>query len=131
MYKQSRGFTLIELMIVVVIVGVLAAFAFPAYQTHMESARRSAAQQFMMTIASKEEQYLLENRSYVVGGTALTSLGLETPPDVSENYGFTIAAVTGVNPSYIITATPRGSMDGTDRLTLNHRGVKTPSDLWE
>lgn len=131
MRKNSLGFTLVELMIVVAIIGILAAVAYPSYQQYVERTNRSAAQQFMLTIASKQEQYLLDNRAYVVGTDALTSLGLSVPAEVSPNYTISVAAVSGVSPSYIITADSQGRMAADSDLTLNHRGEKTPAAKWK
>lgn len=131
MRKTIQGFTLIELMVVVAIIGILAAVAYPSYQQYVDRTNRSAAQQFMMTIASKQEQYLLDNRSYVIGTDALTALGLSVPAEVSPNYTISVTAVTGISPSYLITAAGKGRMAADGDLTLNHRGEKTPSGKWK
>ena len=62
--SKQMGFSLIELMIAVVIVGVLAAVAFPSYQNYIVKSNRAAAQAFMVDAASREKQYLLDARSY-------------------------------------------------------------------
>jgi type IV pilus assembly protein PilE len=71
--KQSAGFTLIELMIVVIIVGVLLAVALPAYQNSVLKSNRSAARGVLMTVLSREEQYFINNKIYTVN---LSSIGL-------------------------------------------------------
>jgi len=55
-----RGFTLLEVMIVCVIVGVLAAIALPAYQNQVHKGNRSAAQHFMLDVATKAQQILMD-----------------------------------------------------------------------
>ena len=63
--NRTRGFTLLEVMIVVVIVGVLAAIALPAYQSQVRKSNRSAAQQFMQDVALREQQIMMDQRGYV------------------------------------------------------------------
>lgn len=122
---RTRGFTLIELLIAVVIVGILGAIAFPSYQAHIIKGNRAAAQQFMLSIANKEEQYLLDSRSYT---TTIGSggLGLTTPTEVASLYTFTVD-VTTTPLTYTVRATPvaggRQASDGT--LTIDNTGAKT------
>jgi type IV pilus assembly protein PilE len=122
----SKGFTLLELMVTVVIVGILAAVAYPSYQSMLKSSHESAAQQFMLDIASKEEQFMLDTRTYTAtigtGGLALT-----TPTEVSSYYTVTLAVNNAATPpSYTITATPKAGtiQAGEATITYNHLGVK-------
>jgi type IV pilus assembly protein PilE len=112
----------------VVIVGILAAIAYPSYQDHMRKGRRSAAQSFMIDVATREQQYLIDARSYAGGAGALAKLNLAVPADVSRFYTVAIEpAAPTPPPSYTIIATPiAGSAQVADGvLTLDHKGAKT------
>lgn len=131
-YVRRRGFTLIELMIATAVIAILAAIAYPSYQQYVDRANRSSVQQYMMLVASRQEQFLLDNREYALDSGALVALGLSpAPAEVSQNYDVSVAAVSGVAPSYLITATGKGRMVGDEDLTLDHRGVKKPADKWK
>jgi len=124
----AAGFTLVELMVVVVIAAILAAIAYPSYQGHLRKGRRGAAQSFLVDVATREQQYLIDARRYAGGANALDELNLAIPADVSRFYTVTIGpASTTVPPSYTVTATPiAGSAQAPDgALTLDHRGVRT------
>ena len=73
---RQQGFTLIELMIAVAVVGILAGIAWPSYKYYVMRANRSAAQQFMLDIANREEQFMLDARSYATGSSALSTLNM-------------------------------------------------------
>ena len=126
---NQRGFTLIELMIAVVIVGILAAIVYPSYTQYVVKANRAAAQAQMMDIANRQQQFLLANRSYV-SKTELESSGYSLPSDVSARYSYAINLGAGAVPSYTITFTPSGSQTDDGILTINNEGVKTPAAKW-
>ncbi len=138
--KFAKGFTLIELMIAVAIIGIIAAVAIPQYKQYVIRGNRAAAQAFMMDVANREKQYLLDARSYASGSTDatgfLSTLNMTAPKVVYTNYTITIAAVSAVSapPSFTITAsTVTGSPQanaGDGDLTLDDTGNKTPSTKW-
>ena len=130
--RGARGITLVELLIVVVIVGILAAVGYPSYQSHLRKGARASAQTEMMKIADRQAAHMLDARTYAIGSTALTTLNVTLPADVTSKYTVTITASDGtdtptVPPSYTIRATPvtGGAQVEDGELTLTHTGTKT------
>jgi len=128
---RQDGFTLIELMIVVAIVAILARIAYPSYVSHLTRGKRSAAASFMMTLANKEEQSMLNARCYFSYPTdaACTPPSITVPDEVGSNYTVTIAASSSATPpTYTVTATAGAKQLANDpsckNLTLDNTGQK-------
>jgi len=138
---RAAGFTLLELMIVVVIVAILAAVGIPSYREYIIRGNRSAAQQLMLGIASRQEQFRLDARSYTAtigtGGLNFTEDGWDcasTPTQCTNTrYTVTVPLVVGPPPGYTITAVPiAGTQQATDgTLTLDNLGVRSPPEKWK
>ncbi len=121
--KRARGFTLIEVMLVVAVIAVLAAIALPSYNSHLRKARRADAQGALTDIASRQQQYLMDARAY-----APDLATLNYTPQATVTSWYTIAiAVAGPPPSFTVTATPIAGKDQTKdgTLTLTSTGAKT------
>jgi len=132
MKAAPRGFTLMELLVVLAIIGILVAIAIPSYDNYLRRGSRAAAQSFMMQVSNKQAQYLLDARNYAVGATALTDLTLTVPADVTPFYDVVIensagAATVTTPPTFRVRATPKtGTRQATDgELILTHDGTKT------
>ena len=129
--KDAKGFTLIELMIVVAVVGILSMVALPQYQQYVIRGNRAAAEAFMMDVANRQKQFLLDARSYAPD---LATLTMTAPTNVSNNYNVTVSApvVAGAPPTFTVTATPvAGSKQANDgTLTLDDLGTKLPVGKW-
>jgi len=132
---RSAGFTLIEAMIVVVVIAILVAVAIPSYRDYIIRANRSAAQQFMLSIANRQEQYRLDARSYALNlGAVACGLNLTAPAELATRYSFSITNPSGNCPNatdYLITATAIGPQATDGDLTLDNQSVKSPAAKWK
>jgi type IV pilus assembly protein PilE len=126
---RAGGFTLIELMIAAAIVAILATIAISSYSAQMIKSRRSSAESALMDIAQRQQQYLLDARSYA---PTVAALNTTIPTTVATFYAITIAVAAGPPPTFTATATPLpGSQQSSDvTLSIDNTGAKTPVNTW-
>jgi len=125
----SKGFTLIELMIVVVIIGILAAIAYPAYTGYAQKARRSDAKHALLDMQLNQEKWRANHITYSSSLTELNWSGGESLE------GYYDLSTTGSPTTYSITATANAGLQANDTscltMTLNQSHEKTPvSGCW-
>ena len=134
--RHESGVTLIELLITMAVVAILASIAFPSYAMFMKKSRRGDAESTLMDIAQREQQYLLDARSYAPN---IATLNTTIPVDVSTYYTIQICQTTapcaapgGTPPAFAVIATPiAGSPQAGDyTLTIDNTGAKSPSGVW-
>jgi len=128
---RLQGFTLIELMITVVIIGIIAAIALPSFSDQVTKSRRADAYACLLDAAQRQEAFYYQNNSYTV---TLTDLGYATGTvncGDDANYTLTSAAgASGIGSSYLLTATRANAQTGDSQcgdLTLSSTGVKGES----
>jgi type IV pilus assembly protein PilE len=144
---KQRGVTLIELMIVIVILAVIASFAYPSYMNYVVDTKRTAATSILLQVADRQQQFFMDNKRFA---NDLTNLGFANNPLVIADDGRTMAnavdsastysvALTNVTATtYTITAAPLNSQAARDSecgsLTLNQtltKGSDGGSDCWK
>lgn len=135
--KKNSGFTLIELMIVVAIIGVIGAIAMPSYDSYMKKSRRADAKVGLSKLADKQERFYLQNNTYA---TSLTDLGITN--DLTENGYYQLSVISADNAGFTLEVDANGGSatgQGGDTTTsagdctvmgLTSLNVKTPEDCW-
>jgi type IV pilus assembly protein PilE len=128
----------LELLVVVAVIGILAAVAIPGYQQYILRGKQGAAKAVLLAIAQKQPQFLADRRStyapclsatYLYGGLtaadcATEHLSLSVPSDVSALYGFTIT-LSSPPPGYTAVATPISGEVGTTVFKIDQAGKRT------
>ncbi|MFZ4479307.1 MAG: type IV pilin protein [Rhodoferax sp.] len=130
---DAKGFTLIELMIVVVIVAILAAVALPSYRTHVVRAARVQAQTELLELAALQEKIFLNSNNYAFSvtaaynGTAAGGLGRSSGQTNDGRYTLALD-ITAPSQTFVLTATPTsgGTQVGDGNISVSESGRR----LW-
>ena len=123
--RRKLGFTLIEVMIAVVIIAILTAIAYPSYLDYIRRSQRAQGQQFLLDLAQRQEQYLLDNRAYATSIGTVAGAGvlvMTVPVDVAAKYQAPVFTVTaGPPPAFRIAMSPiaAGSLAGDGTLFID------------
>ena len=135
MAEKHSGFSLIELMIVVVIIGILGSIAVPSYNAYIENGRRAEGKAFALDIASRQERHFTQYSRYASSLTATDASGLNMGSASSENGTYSaVASVANGNTTYLMTLTPTITDSTCGALTLTNTGARgaggSVSDCW-
>ena len=141
MHRKQTGFTLIELMIVIAIVGILAMIALPMYSDYVTRAKRTDGQTMLFQVAQKLERCYTQYSAYNKSGCKdlVATDGATAIIDQSSTEGFYAIKGALTSTTFTLTATPQGAQETNDKkctsLTLTHLGVQgatgpAPAKCW-
>lgn len=133
--NKKMGFTLLELMIVLVIIGILMAIAVPSYQGYVLRSHRADAHSSLLDIAARQERYVAQRNTYTtdIAGDGGLNMGSANSKEGYYTLAVTVAPCASIANCYTITATPVGSQArDTDcpSLSYNSSGIKTTAACW-
>ncbi|MBN4075375.1 MAG: hypothetical protein COA71_03525 [SAR86 cluster bacterium] len=131
MNKTAKGFTLIELMVVIAIVGLLAAIAIPSYQDSTRKANRADAQITLSRLSTLQERYFFRTNQYTGDFNDLVSGIADGTTSITSDDGYYTVAITATASSWALTATATGGQASDTEcttLTLTNLGSKTSAD---
>lgn len=126
--SRAAGFTLIELMVVVAIIGILAAIAYPSYLHYIRSTDRSDAESALLSMGQSLERCYTQNFTYM----NCTNVTPTPNPQTTQNGYYTLAVSANTN-TYTLTATAQGAQTqdtGCTSLQLDNSGAKSPPSCW-
>ncbi|MBT8119356.1 MAG: type IV pilin protein [Gammaproteobacteria bacterium] len=124
--NNNKGFTLVELMIVIAIIGILAAVAYPAYTSSVKKANRADAIDSLLTLASRMEEYYMNNDTYA--GATINAAGTGTVgSNKTSDDLYTLSITSATAYAYSLTATPKTTDSECGNLTMNSLGQKGTS----
>ncbi|HKM28001.1 MAG TPA: type IV pilin protein [Thiopseudomonas sp.] len=127
--RRSLGFTLIEMMIVVAVIGIISAIAYPSYQGYVQQARRADAQVALMELTQFMERHYTSKGGYLENGKSdgAPTLPFSSSPKDGGTAAYNLSLAGGTTAhSYSLQAVPVNAMSGDPcgTLTLDHRGRK-------
>lgn len=131
--KKNKGFTLLELLIAIAVIGIISSIAYPSYIDNISRANRSEAQRELLRLASLQEQYFIDHREYTAD---MTKLGIAVDPYITDSGLYSIDT-TVVGITYTLVATAKGSQITNDSscltLSVTDTGKKTAASThcWE
>lgn len=139
--RRQRGFTLIEVLIVVAILGVLIGIALPAYNQSVVRSNRAEAKSELLEVASDQERYFSAFNTYIDDALPLNTPTVAARDRTTQNGHYVIsvaAGASGIASSFVATATPQGDQadDECTTLTLSNTGVRgatgaTADECWQ
>jgi type IV pilus assembly protein PilE len=131
--ENIKGFTLVELLISIAVIGIISSIAYPSYIDNISRANRTEAQRELLKLANLQEQYFIDHREYT---TDMTLLGASADPYITDSGLYSIdTAVVGI--TYTLVATATGSQVANDSscltISITDTGSKTATSAhcWE
>lgn len=135
-HRRRNGFTLMEVLITVAIVGILGAVAYPSYSNYVIKSKRAEPQKELLQLANLMEQYYIDQRTYT---DDLSDLGKSGATYLTESGNYTMSAsIDATGETFTLTASIKsGSSQASDSecasMSINHTGSKTATNAtcWE